>query len=282
MRRPPLALLGLHIVARCCAEVTAGDVCDERLFFHQLLAGRDFAVPARAQSAQQKNVFSLAKQMQNFAYIVGDAETREAVVIDPAYDPQGVMATAESLGYNVTACIGTHFHYDHIGHAGTVPFGPGMVLPGVRELVRDYSLPAYIHATERATAAAQVALPVDSLTGLVHGEVVHVGQVALRVLHTPGHSPGSMVMVASVDGENRLAVTGDTVFPGSCGRLDLPGSSVDAMYTSLQQTLGELNNTLAIFPGHAYSGASSTIGAERTKGLLRPMSIERWRRMMAR
>ena len=78
-------------------------------------------------------------------------------------------------------------------------------------------------------------------------------------------------------------LTGDTIFPGSCGRLDLPGASVDAMHASLATLRGKLSDALPLFPGHAYSGEESTIGIEKTQGLLRPgITRESWRRMMTR
>ena len=78
------------------------------------------------------------------------------------------------------------------------------------------------------------------------------------------------------------ALTGDTVFPGSCGRLDLPGSSTDAMFESLQHLREALDDALPLFPGHAYSGASSTVAQEKAAGLLRPLTKSQWRRMMTR
>ena len=107
-------------------------LCDASFFFHQLLAGVDVAVPSRAISPSQRLVFDMAKQMQNYMYLVGDAQTRECVVVDAVYDPAGVVAAAEALGCNVTAAVATHFHYDHIGHKGQTFGGPGMSLPGLR------------------------------------------------------------------------------------------------------------------------------------------------------
>ena len=88
--------------------------------------------------------------------------------------------------------------------------------------------------------------------------------------------------MAYVDNEPRLALTGDTIFPGSCGRLDLPGADVDAMYDSLRALREVLDDGLPLFPGHAYSGESSTVGREKAAGFLRPMSRAQWRRMMQR
>lgn len=257
-------------------------LCDETFLFHQLLAGRDVAVPEKAVGAAQRQLFSMAKSMKNFIYIVGDAATQECVAVDPCYDPEGVVAAAAAIGCNVTAALGTHFHYDHIGHEGIVPMGPGIVLPGLRHFVLS-ELPAYIHDSERATAAAQINVKTESLSPLRDGDVVRVGDaVELRVIHTPGHSPGGMTLVVAVDGQERLALTGDTIFPGSCGRLDLPGASVDAMFTSLQTLRSTLSDDLPLFPGHAYSGDSSSVAREKASGLLRPMTQQQWRRMMSR
>ena len=103
---------------------------DANFFFHQLLSGVDVAIPSHASTPSQRRVFNLAKQMQNYMYLVGDAQARECVAVDAVYDPAGVVAAAEQLGCNVTAAIATHFHYDHIGHNGQSFGGPGMPLPG--------------------------------------------------------------------------------------------------------------------------------------------------------
>ena len=288
MMLPQLALLAASVAVAATSGADRHALCDERFFFHQLLAGRDVAVPEQAATPQQRQLFSFAKSMQNFMYLVGDATSGECVAVDACYDPEGIIAAAAALGCNVTAAIGTHFHYDHIGHENKVPFGPGMVLPGLRYFVNDLSMPGYVHETERATAAMQIGLPAEALTSLADGDVLRVGAIELRVIHTPGHSPGGMTLIASDgrDGKPRLVLTGDTVFPGSCGRLDLPGASVDAMYASLRK-LREVfsdgqDDDLPLFPGHAYNGHSSTVGREKSSGLLKPMSKAQWQRMMSR
>ena len=258
------------------------ELCDSQFFFHQMLGGVAVAVPERATSPKQRRVFEMAKGMQNFMYLVGDAQAGRCIAVDAVYDPEGVVSTAEKLGCNVTAFVATHFHYDHIGHNGRTYGGPGLHVPGMHHFVSELGLPGYIHETELSVAAQQTSVSAHALTPLRGGDELTIGEVTLQVLHTPGHSPGGMTLLASVGGQQRLALTGDTVFPGSCGRLDLPGSSVDAMFTSLQRTLAALADELPLFPGDAYSGASSTVGAERRAGLLRPMRIEQWRRMMSR
>ena len=100
------------------------------------------------------------------------------------------------------------------------------------------------------------------------------------MLHTPGHSGGSVcVCVRPKDGgEPVCLMSGDTIFPGSCGRLDLPDSSKEQMYQSLVK-LRALNESIKVYPGHAYSGPSTTIGKEKVQGLLRPFSREQWNSM---
>ena len=92
-----------------------------------------------------------------------------------------------------------------------------------------------------------------------------------------------MVVVASdAHGADRFVVTGDTLFPGSCGRIDLPDSDPMAMYRSLHAVVGRLQEHLVVYPGHGYGGSSSTIGEEKRTGLLRPTSEAEWRRQMVR
>ena len=280
-------MLVLHVTVLVAVGATAAEheLCDERFLFRQLLAGRDVAQPSRAANPEQAQVFQMAKGMQNFMYLVGDREARQCVAIDACYDPEGVVAAAASLGCNITMAIGTHFHYDHIGHVGgKVLGGPGLPLPGLSQLLTSLSIPGFIHQIELATAAMQIGVAAEALSPVVDGDLLRIGggDVSLRVIETPGHSPGGITLVVAIGDEERLVLTGDTVFPGSCGRLDLPGSSVDAMHESLSYLRETLDEALPLFPGHAYGGASSTVGREKHAGLLRPMSISQWRRMMSR
>ena len=143
-------------------------------------------------------------------------------------------------------------------------------------------MPGYIHRTEVQLAANQIGVDASALTAIDDAEELQVGRVRLRVLHTPGHSPGSVVLIVSIDDIERLVLTADTLFPGSCGRLDLPGSSIDEMYSSTRK-LAALDERLPMFPGHAYSGEESTIAQEKQSGLLRAeLSRTSFRQMMAR
>eukprot|EP00966_Prymnesium_polylepis_P033439 777539-Prymnesium_polylepis.1 len=189
------------LLAATLAQVDPGQhkLCDSQLVFHQMLAGRDIASPPRAADGAQRRVFEFGKAMQNLIYLVGDPVAGECVVIDGMYDPVGIEAAADAVGCNITAFVATHYHYDHIGSraSSTVqPAAPAHVgeLPGLAYFL-DKGMPGYIHETEVALAAAQIGVDAAVLTPLAEDDVVDVGQVKLRVVHTPGHSPGSVVLV---------------------------------------------------------------------------------------
>ena len=130
-----------------------------------------------------------------------------------------------------------------------------------------------------------------SISTLDDKQCVNVGRFVLEWIHTPGHSPGGMCVKVSVGdsatstagstAKPLLLLSGDTLFPGSCGRLDLPGADALVMYDSLAK-LRSLPDELPVFPGHGYGGRHTTIGQEKRQGLLQPMSRDEWRRRMAR
>jgi glyoxylase-like metal-dependent hydrolase (beta-lactamase superfamily II) len=274
----------------------ASALCDEAakggLWFRQLQPGRDIALTPRADRPMEGLVFQCAKQMQNFIYLLGDARTRKCFVVDACWDTDGILAYVKRCKMELVGAVATHYHFDHTG--GLVPaqmvamvFGPfarDTTLCGLKEM-RQAGLPVYIHATEVERIAKQCSLDEADVTPLVQGQKVVLGDgpAHLQVLHTPGHSGGSVcLMFTAGDGAGAHSImVGDTIFPGSCGRLDLPDSDIDQMFDSLA-TLRALDDSLVVYPGHAYSGASTTIGREKANGLLRPFTREQWRQMMAK
>jgi len=191
--------------------------------------------------------------MQNFVYLVGDPETRECVVVDPAWEIDTIVGTAEADGMTITDALVTHTHQDHVGGSLESWGMPGRI-PGLEELLGRVKAKVRVHKAEREflKGLGSDLAPVDN------HDTLKVGRLTLTFLHTPGHTPGSQCFL--VDG--RL-ISGDTLFIGSCGRTDLPGSDPSQMYFSLTQRRGALPEDTILFPGHNYGGASSTIGDEK-------------------
>lgn len=286
IRTQPLLLMAASafnsISASAIRDLGARNVVSapSALYFKQLLVGKDFAV-------SQSRVHSFARQMNNFVYVVGDSNSREVMIIDGAWDPDGIEDLVRSDNMTVIGHIATHYHYDHIGGSAQ-----GIIIPGIRDWA-ERKIPVYISSIELKMAAEQTGTDPSRLSPLEDGQCLKVGRFVLELIHTPGHSPGSVCILVCESKQdtkeestefatsNILLVTGDTVFPGSCGRLDLPGSDPHIMYDSLRK-LANLPDLLPIYPGHGYNGVSSTIGAEKSVGLLRDVTRKQWEKMMVR
>lgn len=235
-----------------------------RVYFRQLLAGLDFA-----------ETDGVAQQMVNFVYLIGDRDTGEAVIIDPAYDPAAVVAIAEADGMKVIGALGTHYHADHVG--GNL--GGMAEIPGFAELLEVVDVPLHVQADEIEWITKTTPLTAEALTGHRSGDTLKVGEVPITMIHTPGHTPGSQCFL--VDGK---LVAGDTLFLDGCGRTDLPGSDPAQMYESLTQRLAKVPDDAVLFPGHLYSEKpSATMAETRSRNVVfRPDSLEQWLMMFGR
>ena len=235
-----------------------------RLYFRQLLAGLDVA-----------ETDPVAQQMVNFIYLIGDRETGEAVIVDPAYDPAGIIAVAEADGMKVVGALGTHFHADHIG--GNL--GGMADIVGIAELLDEVQVPIHVQADEIPWITRTTTVTAAHLVGHASGDTVMVGEIPITLIHTPGHTPGSQCFL--VDG--RL-VAGDTLFLDGCGRTDLPGSDPEEMYFSLTQRLAQVPDDAVLFPGHLYSEKpSATMAETRSRNVVfRPQSLDQWLMMFGR
>ncbi len=233
---------------------SAGGV-DERLYFRQLLSGRDFAKGDQ-----------FAHQMVNFVYLIGDRATGEAVVVDPAYSIGELIDAAAADGMRLVGAMATHYHQDHVGGAIF-----GQKIEGIRELLELADVPVHVQADEAEWVTKATGVR-GELVGHGGGDRLKVGEVEIEMVHTPGHTPGSQCFL--VDG--RL-VAGDTLFLDGCGRTDLPGSDVELMYDSLQR-LAALPDDTVVYPGHRYSLASSAaLGAVKDGNyVFRPRTKEQW------
>jgi len=204
---------------------------DDRLYFKQLLAGRDFA-----------KTDDLASQMVNFVYLIGDRITRETLVIDPAYAVSELVEIAQQDDMKVVGALATHYHADHVG--GSMM---GLNIEGAAKLLQLADIPIHIQTEEAPWIQRTTGVALDSLKMHGSGDKVTVGEIEVTLLHTPGHTPGSQCFLV-----DQMLVAGDTLFLEGCGRTDLPGSNPEQMYESLQ-LLGKLDDDVVVYPGHQYS-----------------------------
>jgi len=232
----------------------------DRLYFRQLLAGRDIA-----------RTDPVARQMVNFVYLVGDYETGEAVVIDPAYDIAGILDVLAADDMRLTGALATHYHPDHVG--GEMA---GHGIEGVRELLEQAPVPIHVQADEAPWVVRVTELETTDLVEHRSGDVVMAGGIPIELIHTPGHTPGSQCFL--VDG--RL-IAGDTLFLDGCGRTDLPGGDPAALYESLTQKLAVVPDDAILYPGHMYSPApAAPMGdVRRDNYVFRPRTREQWMMM---
>ena len=191
--------------------------------------------------------------MQNFVYLIGSTETRKVAVVDAAWEIDTILRIAAEAEMEITHALVTHTHPDHVGGRFA-----GVDIPGITELLEKCAAKVVVH---KAEAEFLKGLSPSALIKAESGEKINVGGVDIQLLHTPGHTPGSQCFLV----DNRI-VSGDTLFIGSCGRVDLPGSNPEQMYESLTQKLMALPDNMLLFPGHNYSDrATSTMGSEEQK-----------------
>jgi glyoxylase-like metal-dependent hydrolase (beta-lactamase superfamily II) len=232
----------------------------DRLYFRQLLSGRDFAQGDE-----------IAAQMRNFAYLIGDRQTGDCVVVDPAYAAGDLVDALEADGLHLSGVLVTHHHPDHVG--GSMM---GFELKGLAELLERVSVPVHVNSQEAQFVSGITGIPMSDLTSHEHGDKVSVGAIDIELLHTPGHTPGSQCFL--LDG--RL-VAGDTLFLEGCGRTDFPGGDSDEIFRSLQK-IAQLPGDPTVFPGHWYSlePSASLSEVKRSNYVYRVSNLEQWRTLM--
>ena len=230
---------------------------NDRLYFRQILAGKDVA-----------SGDMLARQMVNFIYLIGDRETGEAVVVDPAYDPQGLLDVLAADDMELSGVLATHYHPDHVG--GDMM---GYSIAGVADLLELASVPIHVQDPEGDLVTRVTGVTDDNLVRHGSGDVVSVGSIDIELIHTPGHTPGSQCFFV----DNKL-VAGDTLFLEGCGRTDLPGGDPREMYESLTQRLARIPDDAILFPGHLYAPqASASMGETRQHNyVFAPRTPEQW------
>ena len=191
---------------------------------------------------------------QENCWVVGSRQRGEAVVIDPGDEPEEILALARDMGVTITRVLASHAHLDHIMAA--------------RAVVEATGAPFLLHADD-LTIAENMPLSARMWLGHdvppapapdafpVHGQDIEVAGVTLRVIHSPGHTPGSVSLYAA---EAHLLFSGDTLFRESIGRTDLPGGDTETIVASIRQRLYSLPDDTRVLPGHMQE---TTIGHER-------------------
>jgi len=188
-------------------------------------------------------------------YIVGCAETREALVVDPGFDrdieAQRILREVNQSDLRVRYIVNTHGHPDHTSGNGIIK-----KVTGASILIHEYDAPMLTEAGKglaRLFGLRTTSPSADKM--LREGDIIQIGSVTLKVLHTPGHSRGSVSLLS-----DDVVFTGDTLFAGSIGRYDLPGGSFEEIMRSIKSRLATLPDHVKVYPGH---GSASTIGEEK-------------------
>ena len=236
---------------------------DDTLYLRQLKAGVDFGTAD-----------PVAAQMANFVYLVGDRKRGECLVVDPAWDVDGIVAAANHDGMRITGALVTHYHPDHVGGSMF-----GMRVAGLARLLEIQGCPVHCHRAEAHGIKVVTGLGDKDLVPHDSGDVVKAGDVDVELLHTPGHTPGSLCFRCK-----QALISGDTLFLQGCGRVDLPGGDVDEMFRSLTTRLASLPDDLVLYPGHDYGDRPhAPLGdVKRKNAYMRVPDLQSWRRAMGR
>jgi len=212
--------------------------------------------------------------MANFVYLIGDTQTHKAAVVDPAWDVDAILEFARKEGYEIDKILITHYHPDHLG--GSMM---GTNVQGAADLIGKVKAKVYVNKAEAEGTKRVAGLSDSDLVKMDAGDTLKLGDQTITFLHTPGHTPGSQCFLAAGN-----LISGDTLFIGSCGRSDLPGSDPAELYRSLNHTLRNLPDETIVYPGHNYADRpTSTIGDEKRRNMfMRFQSVDEFLRFMGR
>ena len=179
--------------------------------------------------------------MENFVYLIGDPLTHRAIVVDPAWQVDTILKTANADDMQIVGALISHHHYDHTN--------------GIEDLLNATDCKVYVHKND----AEFVDVKAPNLVKTSQGDEIKVGNLVIKFMHTPGHTPGSQCFHV----QNHL-VSGDTLFIKGCGRCDLPGGDPEQMYYTLTQKLMRMDDDTILLPGHNYAEKpQSTLGDEK-------------------
>ncbi len=206
--------------------------------------------------------------MQNFAYLIGSQSRGECFAVDPAWEPQKVIDEAANDQMKIKGLLVTHYHQDHCGGS----YG-GHQIPGVAELHATLGVKVYANTHEVDGIIKVTGLAKNDFHICHGGDVLDVGGINLKLIHTPGHTPGSQCLLC----ESRL-ISGDTLFISGCGRVDLPGGNGPQLYESLRK-ISTLPGDTEVLPGHHYDpqATASLDYIKKVNPYLREATVEGFR-----
>src|SRR3989338_8549718 len=186
----------------------------------------------------------LVGPMANFSYLIVDLATKKTCYVDPGWEVDRLLSVARKKGWRIEKILLTHTHFDHC--------------QALEEAVQKLRVPVYVHSLEKE----RIDVSGMEYVEIKQEEVIPCGQLKIKALWTPGHTPGEICYLV-----NKSLISGDVLFVGGCGRADLPGSDPKQLGESLRR-LGGLSEETRIYPGHDYgSSPTSTIGVEKEKNI---------------
>jgi len=178
----------------------------------------------------------LVGQMANFTYIIADEKNKDSIIVDPSWNLEVIFDFLKKNNLSNTSIINTHSHFDHV-------YGNDQVVKMTGAKIIQHK-----------------ASPLQKDIEANDGEVIRFGESGIKIIHTPGHSGDSICLVI----DNKIILTGDTLFVGNCGRLDLPCGDPNEMFNSIYHKLINLDDSLVVYPGHHYGNTkTSTLGMEK-------------------
>jgi len=188
------------------------------------------------------------------SYIIGCENTKIGAIVDPGGDEAQLLAEAEKLGLQIDYIIATHGHPDHVCGNRTIQDATGA------KIIMHEDDAEYFERQETQNYFSMLGLEPSPPTDVKvkEGDTITIGDIKIKVIHTPGHTPGGMCLYSAPN-----LITGDTLFVGGVGRTDFPGGSYTELIDSLKNKVLNLPDETVVWPGHGYGGSSSTIGVEK-------------------
>lgn len=186
-------------------------------------------------------------------YIIGCSKTNRCAIVDPGGDEDKILKEVEDSGLTIDAIIATHGHPDHVCGNRIIKEASGADII-MHEIDEEFFAKPEVQ-NYFSMLGLEASPPADRT--VKHGDIIKIGEEEIKVIHTPGHTPGGMCLYGGTD-----LITGDTLFVGGIGRTDFPGGSYDELISSIKDQLLILPGETAVWPGHGYGGSRSTLAEE--------------------